>query len=65
MNNNEQIEKHKNKINTCLEEYEIMQLKLNEWEINFLESVQKQLSENNDLSWKQIKCLNRIYERIE
>lgn len=39
--------------------------KLNEWEANFIDSIQIQLSNDKMLSMKQSVILNRIHERYD
>lgn len=65
MKSNKQIEEHKQKVKSCLEAFEDFSLIPSLWENDFIESLDDQLSKNNDLTLPQIECLNRIYERIE
>lgn len=58
-------EKWKNKINSIYRAFEVDQIELNEWESAFIESLYERVfNQNRDLSWKQTKILNRIYEKI-
>lgn len=40
-------------------------LDLSDWEVDFVESVEKLLNEDKDLSFKQSCKLGRIYDRAE
>lgn len=53
------------KIKTIFEANEMCCIVLTDWEMEFLDSIDKQLSESKPLTWKQSKCLNSIYERIK
>ena len=65
MISNETRDKWRNKLDTILGASEVMQIELNDWEIDFFNSIYtKVFSENKDLSWKQSQALNKIYERI-
>lgn len=65
MISDETRDKWETKIETILEAAEVCQIELNEWETDFMESIHNQVVyQNKDLSWKQSKALNKIYERI-
>jgi hypothetical protein len=38
---------------------------LTQWENEFIDSVQIQTNSGKELSWKQYKCLNRIFEKVQ
>ena len=38
-------------------------ISLTEWELEFVDSIETKLNQGKELSWKQIKCLNKIYEK--
>ena len=58
-------DKWRTKINTILEAYNDQVFHLNDWELDFMETMQSSIIEqNNDLSWKQSQALNKIYKRI-
>jgi len=38
-------------------------ISLSDWELEFLDSIETKLNQGKELSWKQIKCLNKIYEK--
>ena len=58
-------DKWKTKIETTLEAAEVCQIELNDWEVDFIESIHNQvIFQNKDLTWKQSQSLNKIYERI-
>lgn len=42
-------------------------INLNDWESDFIDSIQIHLarSESNILSWKQEKCLTKLFERAQ
>lgn len=58
------IEDYQKKINTIFEAERCMNIELNEWESQFLESIDIQLNDRKDLSWKQSKTLNNIWGRV-
>ena len=61
----EMRDKWKDKINSIYRAFEVDQIELNEWESDFIESLyERTFNQNKDLSWKQTKILNRIYEKI-
>jgi hypothetical protein len=60
---NETREKWKDKLDTIIKSHENCCVELNEWEIEFVDSIDKLLSDNKDLSFKQSKCLNKIYDK--
>lgn len=65
MISDETREKWKNKIETIFGASEVGQCELNEWETDFFNSIYNRvIYEDKDLSWKQSKALNKIYERI-
>ena len=39
-------------------------IELNEWEAEFIDSIERQINQNKKLTWKQSKILVRIWERI-
>jgi hypothetical protein len=55
--------KYENKIETILETEKACTIELNNWEHEFLDSISKWLSEDKGLTMKQLKCLNKIYEK--
>ena len=65
MISDETREKWKDKIETIFGASEVGQCEMNEWETDFMETIHNQvIYQNKDLSWKQTKVLNKIYERI-
>lgn len=59
-------EKWINKKNAILGSLDCGEIVLNEWEMNFMDSIDKVLeSENGLISVKQSKVLNRIYEKVK
>lgn len=63
MISNETREKWKDKLDTIIKSLDNCCVELNKWEIEFIDSIDKLLSDNKDLSFKQSKCLNKIYEK--
>jgi len=63
--NAEIFEKWKIKKQAILDCYNSGHLDLNEWEINFIDSIDILLSNNSELSFKQSSCLSKIFDRIE
>jgi hypothetical protein len=63
MISNETREKWKDKLDTIIKSLDNCCVELNEWEIEFIDSIDKLLSDNKDLSFKQSKCLNKIYDK--
>jgi len=61
---NSMRERWKIKLKTVQEAYEYNSIELNEWETNFISSIDKLLSDGDDLSMQQSISLNRIYEKI-
>lgn len=55
----------KDRFDICFEAIQIGQLKLNDWECGFFDSIGKKLSDGKTLTWKQSKTLIKLYERIE
>lgn len=55
--------KWQSKIETIIESYNMGCTELNKWEMEFLDSLERQLSEGKELTWKQSKKLNQIYEK--
>ena len=53
------------RFNICFEAIQAGCLFLNSWESDFFDDIGKKLSEGKSLSWKQVKCLIKIYEKIE
>lgn len=55
----------RNQIETIVSEIEISKLILSEWENDFIDSVDIQISDGKELSFKQSSILRKIYSRIE
>lgn len=53
----------KDKLDTIYQAYEFATIELNDWEVNFMDSIDKTLNDGKDLSMKQSQCLTKIYER--
>ena len=51
------------KIDTVIESHNMGCTELNDWEREFIDSLERRLSEGKDLTWKQSKKLNQIYEK--
>jgi len=51
------------KIELILKKESLNLISLSEWELEFLDSIETKLNQGKELSWKQIKCLNKIYEK--
>ncbi len=65
MISDETREKWETKIETIFEAAEVGQCEMNDWETDFMENIHNRvIYQNQDLSWKQSKTLNAIYERI-
>lgn len=58
---NSMREKWNMKLRTIQEAYEYNSIELNEWETNFISSIDKLLSDGGDLSTQQSISLNKIY----
>ncbi len=56
-------DKWKRKLNTILKYYESNSIQLNDWELEFVDSIEKRLSEGKDLTFNQSKSLNKIYNK--
>lgn len=54
----------RDKFETICEANDVCQIELNEWEVDFLESIEIMLSQGKILSFKQSSILRRIYDRI-
>jgi hypothetical protein len=52
--------KWRDKINFCVDNQD----KLSEWEMDFIDSIDDWLSKGKDLTHKQTKVLNRIFEKV-
>lgn len=61
---NSMRERWKIKLKTIQEAYEYNSIELNEWETNFISSIDKLLSDGDDLSTQQSISLNRIYTKV-
>lgn len=59
------LEKWNKKIETINEAVQWGFLDLTGWECTFIDSIMIRLSEEKELTWKQSKCLNAIFNRIE
>lgn len=57
-------EKWKHKCEVIIESIDCNQLKLNDWEERFMDSIDDKLSKGKDLSFKQSKCLRKIFDKI-
>lgn len=53
------------KIKTIIQAYGECCINLSSWEESFLDSIEIQIAKGKDLSWKQSKCLNAIFEKIQ
>lgn len=62
MISDETRKKWDDKINAIIES--VVNLHLNNWEEEFIDSIQIRRAKGLDLTHKQSKCLNKIYERI-
>jgi len=60
---NQLLKKHKDILTLVMKAYNYGCVKINEWEKNFLSSIDRQIEDGRPLSWKQSKCLNSILER--
>ena len=40
-------------------------LKVDDWEIGFIDSIDARLSSGKELTWKQSKKMNEIFKKIE
>lgn len=49
---------------TLVEDCVNRQERLTDWETNFIDSISRRLSNNQDLSPKQIEVLDRIWEKV-
>ena len=63
MISDETRKKWKDRLDTIIKSLDNCCVELNEWEIEFIDSIDKLLSDNKDLSFKQSKCLNKIYDK--
>lgn len=52
------------KLRTIQEAVEYNSMQLNDWEIMFIDSIDRLLSEGKDISMQQSITLNRIYGRV-
>ncbi len=55
----------KHQIETIVEAIEVCCLDLNNWEVEFVDSVEIYLSNGNKLSFNRSSILRKIYDRIE
>lgn len=55
----------KEKLNDILTALDYGQLNLNEWESEFIDSIYGKVMDGKELTWKQIKKLIQIWERVE
>lgn len=56
----EHVEDYKAMIDDCL----VREKKLTEWETEFMESLEEQITEKDFITEKQIDVLNRVWERV-
>ena len=63
MISDETRKKWKDRLDTIIKSLDNCCVELNEWEIEFIDSIDELLSDNKDLSFKQSKCLNKIYDK--
>lgn len=56
--------KWRDKIRAILKAEDEGEITLTDWEVGFIDTVYATTDDDRDLSFKQAKCLNRIYERI-
>ena len=52
------------KLNNIIDANNYGCITLTEWEENYIDSIGIQLADKKELSWKQTKCLNKIWEKI-
>lgn len=52
-------------VETIQEAYNLCLIELNNWEIEFLDSIEIQLHNKKDLSFKQSSILRKIYDKIQ
>lgn len=65
MINNETRERWDRQISTIQGASNEKQIRLTEWEDEFLDSILYTLSKGKDISWRQSKALRSIYKRVE
>ena len=56
----EQVAEYQEMVNDCQNREAL----LNDWETNFIDSIEEQLAERGFLSDKQISILERIWEKV-
>ena len=59
------VQEWKDQLQTIFESIEVCCLSPNNWEVEFLDSIELQLSQDKELSFKQSSILRKIYGRIE
>jgi len=52
------------KVNAIKEAIENKSIDLNDWEISFIDSIDIQLNNKKDISFKQSSILSKIYDKI-
>lgn len=57
--------KWRKRLSTIAEAREIGVLSLSDWETEFIDSIEIQISNDRDLSFKQSSILGRIYARVQ
>ena len=65
MINEKSVPEWKNQTEIIIESVEMCCLDLNKWEVEFVDSIELQLSQDRELSFKQSSILRKIYGRIE
>lgn len=59
------VQDWKHQIETIIGSYDVQCLELNNWEVEFVDSIEMDLSSGKQLSFKQSSILRKIYDRIE
>ena len=54
-----------NQTQTIVESYDVQCNRLTNWEVEFIDSIEIQLSQGKELSFKQSSALRKIFDRIE
>ena len=57
--------KWRKRLSTIAEAREIGALSLSDWETEFIDSIEIQISNDRDLSFKQSSILGRIYAKVQ